>query len=454
MRPARLSGVWRASARPAWLSEWAGDSALLLLSQIAATVATSVLAILIARSLGPHDWGIFSGFLALSIALSVFAEFGLSAWLLRELSHLATKDDMDLDAAKRQTGRLVGGGFVLTSSLGAVFIIGTAVAALALGLAVELSVAVVSLVAYSAVRSGSTSLEAFFRSQRRLRRVVAALLIEKGVLLLLIALLVGAGVGLVGVALAYPIAGLTRVLVNAVNIVGRNEIIVSQTRLSDVRHVLGGSFPFALNRASLNVVPQLDTFALAVFSPIGAGYFALGNRILGPILILPVVISSTLYPFLARESKESRAGWTVVILLGAGGLVLAGLGVVVAPLLVPFLFGSEYQNAISIVQVMLVAIPFIFATNPLLVHVYSSRREGRGLTVLLAAASVTGTGAIVTGQLLIGPLAAAGGYVVRQALFTGMLVIAGLLPGRPAPGSLPERDAIREFSHAATGSAP
>jgi O-antigen/teichoic acid export membrane protein len=338
--------------------------------------------------------------------------------------------------------------------LGALFIVGTAVAALALRLDVGLFVAVVSLVAYGAVRSGSTSLEAYFRSRRMLRRVVAALLIEKGVLLLLIALVVGAGFGLVGVALAYPIAGLARVLVNAVNIIGRKEIIVSQTRLGDVRHVLSGSFPFALNRASLNVVPQLDTFVLAVFSPTGAGYFALGNRILGPIQIVPFVFSSTLYPFLARESKESRAGWTAVVLLGVGGLFVAGIGIAVAPFLVPYIFGSEYRNAVPVVQVMLVALPFIFAANSLLVHVYSSRREGRGLTVLLAAISVTGTVAIVTGQILIGPLAAAGGYVLRHALFTGTLAVAGSLPGRPAPGSLAESNGIRELSHAATRSAP
>lgn len=450
MRNARLFRRWAGSARPGWLWEWAGDSALLLFSQVAATVATSVLAILVARSLGPHDWGIFSGFLSLSLALSVFAEFGLGVWVLRELSLLATTDDTDSDEAKRRAGRLVGGGFLLTSLLGAIFIIGTAAAALGLALNVELTVAVVSLVAYSAVRSGSTSLEAYFRSRRKLRRVVAALLIEKAVLLLLIALLLVGGAGLVGVALAYPIAGLTRLLVNALNIVARRELIISQTGLADMRHVFRGSLVFATNRASLNVVPRLDAFALAVLSPTAAGYFALGNRVLGPALILPVVISTTLYPFLARESRDSKAGWAVVGLLTAGGIALAGIGVVVAPVLVPLLFGSKYRDAVPVVQIMLVAIPFVFATNPLLAHVYTSRREGRGLMILLAATSGAGTGAILAGQLLIGPSAAAGGYVLRQALFLVTLAIAGLFPARSIPGSHSESDRVPELAHVAT----
>jgi O-antigen/teichoic acid export membrane protein len=426
----------------------------MLFSQVTATIATSVLAILIARSLGPHDWGIFSGFLGLSLALAVFAEFGLSAWVLRELSHLAMGADPDCDEAKRKAGQLVSGGFLLTSLLGAVFIVGTAAAAIALALNFELSVAVVSLVAYSAVRSGSTSLEAFFRSRRKLHRVVAALLIEKGVLLILIALLLLGGAGLIGVALAYPIAGLIRLLVNALNILARKELTFSRTRLADLRHVARGSMPFALNRASLNVVPRLDAFALAALSPIAAGYFALGNRILGPALILPMVVSTTLYPFLARESRNSTAGWAIVGVLSTVGVALAGIGVLVTPFLVPLLFGSEYRDAVPVVQVMLFAMPFVFGANPLLAHVYSSRREGRALAVGLAAASVVGTGAILAGQLLSGPIAAASGYLFRQALFAGTLVVAARLPAPPISGSHPEGQGIPEFSQAATRSAP
>jgi O-antigen/teichoic acid export membrane protein len=452
MRSAPFTRSRAAGLRPIWFREWATDSGVLLLSQFAAMVATSVLAILVARSLGPNDWGIFSGFLALSLALAVFAEFGLSAWVLRELSHLSARDDIASDEARRRAGRLVGGGFLFTSSLGAAFVVGTAVGTIALDLDIRLSVAVVSLVAYSAVRSGSTSVEAFFRSRRKLRRVVAALLTEKAVLLLVVTVMVVGGAGLVGIALAYPIAGFARLAVNVANVVARKEIIVSHTGLADVRHVVGGSLAFAVNRASLNVVPRLDTFALLVLSPMAAGYFALGNRILGPALILPVVMSTTLYPFLARESRDSRAGWTVVVLLTAAGVVLAGIGLVTAPLLVPLLFGGEYAGAVPVVQVMLIALPFVFATNPLLAHVYTNRREGTRLTVVLAAVSFAGTATILAGQLLVGPVAAAGGYVFRQALFMGTLVVAGRITAPPTPGLHPVKEGIPDLSHAATRS--
>ena len=62
---------------PCGMGEWLKDAGLLLSSQLIATVATTIVAILLARSLGPSDWGLLSGLLGLSLALSIFVDFGL-----------------------------------------------------------------------------------------------------------------------------------------------------------------------------------------------------------------------------------------------------------------------------------------------------------------------------------------------------------------------------------------
>jgi O-antigen/teichoic acid export membrane protein len=71
---------------PSWGREWAADSSFLLLSNIVTMLLTTTLAILIARNLDPEDWGAFSGFLALGLAVSIVVDFGLGTWLLREFS--------------------------------------------------------------------------------------------------------------------------------------------------------------------------------------------------------------------------------------------------------------------------------------------------------------------------------------------------------------------------------
>jgi O-antigen/teichoic acid export membrane protein len=274
-----------------------------------------------------------------------------------------------------------------------------------------------------------SGLEAVFRARRALARVVSAILIEKGLLLLLVGLALVLELGLAAIGIAYVLAAIARLIFDVTAIVRSGDMIIGRPSIRLARYVTHESIPFALNRASLNIVPRFDTFLLAAISPIAAGYFALGDRVLGPIIIVPVVMSAALYPFLAQESPGSRAGWRIVCLLGAAGSMIAALGIGLAPRLVPFVFGPEYEPAVPVVQTMFVAIPFIFAANPLLAHVYTARLEHRGLGIRLGGVSCLGTGAVVIGQILIGPVGAAAGFTGRMMLFLATLVVASMRSG-------------------------
>jgi O-antigen/teichoic acid export membrane protein len=408
---------------PAWIRLWAADSAILLVSQFAAIIATSTLAILLARHLGPKDWGLFSGFLGLSLALSVFIEFGLTQWLLRELARMWAGHGEEASASG--AGRVIAASFSVNAALGVSIVAGAGAVAVGARLAPSSAALLVALVAYGALLAASSGLEAVFRARRRLIRVIGATLLEKSVLLTLVALSLVLGLGLVAIAAAYVVAGLTRVVFDVVLISRTDEVAWTAPTIADARYVTRRSVPFAMNRASLNIIPRLDTFILAAIAPVAAGYFALGDRILGPIVIIPVVMSSALYPHLAKESAGSREGWKVVLGLSVLGAAVAAIGAAAAPTLVPAVFGSDYSSAVHVVQVMFLATPFVFGANPLLAHLYTERLERRKLGLTLGGVSFAGTGAIVGGQLLIGPTGAAGGYALRAMLSFAALTIAG-----------------------------
>jgi O-antigen/teichoic acid export membrane protein len=416
---------------PTWLRPWAADSAALLFSQFTAVVATSALAIVLARHLGPRDWGLFSGFLGLSLGLSIFVEFGLTQWLLRELARLWVQQGPGSvsPATRRRAGRIVVASLTVNALLGLLMIIGAGFAVAIFRVGASSAVLLVALVAYGALVAACFGLETVFRARRKLSRIVAATLLEKVLLLLLVvaSLLVGSGLFAIGVA--YLVAAVAHLAFDLFLIVRSGDLVFAAPSRRAVRHVTRRSLPFALNRASLNIIPRLDTFILSALSPVAAGYFALGDRALGPVLIIPVVMSSALFPFLAREPSGSRAGWRIVVLLAAVGSGIGAIGIVLTPGLVPAVFGSEYSNAIHTVQVMLLAIPFVFAANPLLAHVYTARLEHRRLGLGLGLVSFLGTGAVVAGQVLVGSVGAACGYVARQALIILLLALAGSARG-------------------------
>jgi O-antigen/teichoic acid export membrane protein len=411
---------------PGWAKHWARDSALLLFSQFSAVVATSLVAIALARNLGPSDWGLFAGLFGVSQAFSTIASFGVAIWLLRELAQLSNVDQTASAEASKRAGHLVSGAIALNVVIAAVLILATLAVTLVVRLDPGATLALVSLMVYGALMAISAGLEAFFRSRRQLRQVVTAVLIEKVVLLSLVGVAVAAEFGVSAIAVMYIVAGIARVLVNGINIHASKHVALARASFDSLKTTLRASMPFALNAASLNIIPRLDAVILVTLSTTAAGYFALGDRVLGPAIMIPWVMSSALYPFLAQEGERSGAGWKILGVFVSAGCLLAVVGIALSPTLVPLIFGKAYDEAVDVVQVMLLAIPFVYGSNAMLAQLYTGGRE-RSILLVTLGISALGTVAIVAGQLVVGATGAAGGYVLRQILFlTGLVAIEGV----------------------------
>jgi lipopolysaccharide exporter len=415
----RRSGTPRLSrSLPTWTRAWLADSFVLGASQTLTIVATSAAAILIARHLDPSDWGVFGGFFALSVAMTIVIQFGMSAWLLRELSKLFADDEPD---AAAEATRLVGAALTVNFALTAPIVAGGLVVAHARGLDGEVTVALASLLAYAGLSSASIVIETDLRARRRVARVAAASILEKYVLVGLVVSIAMLGGGLAMIGLSYVAAGVVRLLFVCVSVLpGRPNALEMPTRHLVVR-VLRDSLPFALASSCVNVVPKLDTFVLLAFSATSAGYFALGDRVLGPALVFQDVLSATLFPFFAK-ALEHRAPWLLAALFAAVG-ACGGLALFVfAPALVPVVFGDKYEEAVPVVRIFALALPLVFAAGPLRVYAFSRQRERR-VVVLVFVASVAGTIGIVTGQWAFGVVAAAVAWLMRQVLFLAAMAI-------------------------------
>lgn len=412
------------TALPSWSRQWAKDSALLLVSQLLTLAATSVAAVLIARRLTPSDWGVFSAFLGLSFALAVFVEFGLATWLLRELSQLFAED---AEGAASEAHRLVAAAIAFAVAVMLVIVAAGITTAELRGMRASVAIALVSLLLYGGLFACSNVLEPYLRAQRRLRRVVAASVVEKYVLVSLVIAAAAAGSGMWGIGLAYVAAGVLRVgLLGASIFEGTRPTIPT---VGDVRSVLRRSLPFALMSGAVSVVPRLDALCLLSLSAVSAGYFALGDRILTPALLVPTIGAMTLYPFLARRSHRPGAIWALAAGFGVVGAVLATIGFFLAPTIVPLVFGGRYTGAVPAVQLMLLSLPLIYAANPLVAYCNSAGRE-RAIVATAIAGAVAGTGAIVTGQVLEGIRGAAAGMLIRQTLMFSLFSIIAVTATR------------------------
>ena len=128
------------------------------------------------------------------------------------------------------------------------------------------------------------------------------------------------------------------------------------------------------------------------------------------------------------------------------GAALAVLGVVLAPLLVPFIFGDAYDDAVPVVQVMLLVLPFYFATEPLLVFAYAHGKE-RAVVIATLGLSFVGTALTFAGQLVGGAVLAAAGYVTRSLLLcAAAIVVSALVQRRREDAGAAEPHPMRPLS--------
>lgn len=410
---------------PSWTRQWAGDSGIALLAQVQVTLVTTALAILLARDLGPSDWGLFSTFLGLAYAAGIVIDFGFAAWLLREFSAAWSRDP---DDAPRLASELLSSLVMIAATLGTPLVLGSGIAVLLLGLSVELAATLAALMTYTVLSVLAYGFEAALRAQRRIRLVLAATILEKVALIALAGAVVLADLGFIALGAAYVISGAIRAGFTYTLTLRRFPPVQRWPGPVTAVRLVRGSIPFAFNFATLNAIPRLDVVIVAAFSTVSASYYAIGERVVSAAGMVPTVASMTLFPFLSAKGQR-RSGAAAVGTLGALGLVAAALGALLAPSVVPFLFGDRYGSAVEVTQVMLLSLPFIFASNGLLTVLNVGRQERRLVKVTLPL-SLAGSAGILVGQAAFGVLGASAAFTLRQVAFCAALVY---LAARPAP---------------------
>lgn len=402
-----------------WVAAWVKDTGLILSSQLTVTAMTTVLTIVVARGLGPRDFGIFSGFVGLSQAFSLAVDVGVAAWLLRELSN--TWADADVETARAMTSALLGDALGLNVVLGLPLVAGFVCAGLVLGLSGQLVLLLAALMAYVVALAAASSLETALRAQRQVGKVVVASALEKGTLVAAATATLSLGFGFLGLSISYVLAGVVRLAYSFAVTLGTRSGTRFPTR-ARVKAIARAALPFALNAAAFNFAPRLDMPLVTVISARAGSYFALAYQTVTAVVVIPVIASSTLYPFLAGRTGHALRDTTRV--LGVAGLLCAVLGIALAPTAVPLLFGSEYEGAIGVTQCIFVALPFVFYANGLLVGLYTRERERSLLRATLPVA-FTGSIAVAAGASIGGARGAALGYVFRYCMFTIVLIRMG-----------------------------
>lgn len=309
--------------------------------------------LLVARMLGPHDYGAFAGIAALAVMLGTLSNFGTHVVLLAEVSRSPGEKAKILPAALSTTlicGSLLFGLYMLlaTALLGAVGI----------GMSVMIALGVAELILQPLLNLPGAEHQGHGRiaiSQLLITLPLALRLLAAGTVWLLhpVDPLCDYAFGYLGAsALALVAATLS----------------LDQTwpRLRDWRLPRPTELRHAAGYALLNLTgigpTELDkTLALKLLPQAAAGMYSAGTRVIGALTLPVIAMMLSALPRLFREGRTDSVRsarllrWVFIATIGYS-LVLASLLWIAAPMF-DLLFGSHYHGLGETIRWLVLAVP-------------------------------------------------------------------------------------------------
>ena len=364
-----MSGVHRVLRNSAWnVASEAIGGAMFFLAFVS-----------IARYLGTYLFGIFSFILAFVGVLQVVADFGLTNTLVRDMA----RDKANAGKAFAAAVFLVGA-FSITLAL----IMGPLAYWWASSSEILWACLIICAVAF--VNWLALVFAAVCRAHEDMGFNAAGNGTYKILILALVWGAIHLDAGLVGIALAFLLAGIYQFAF--FNVVVHTHYFALSLRFDPHywKYLLTKSYQVGLAMVFRRSVTHVSTLLLTALStPHAVGLYNAAYRIMHVIDMLPLTLSTTLFPPFSRFAKESserlfQALGDAMRIFSIIGIPLFACMLLLAPEIIRLAFGALYHEAVPVLQIMSFAIFLIFPTS-LYIYALSALKQERLYTVCAGA---------------------------------------------------------------------
>jgi O-antigen/teichoic acid export membrane protein len=391
--------VRRLFTNTAWMTVGLGVAQLL----------TAVAYWLTARAAGPASFGELAAWVGIAVLVSTAADFGLTAWMVRETARTGSPEVF-------RTG--LGARLGIAATIATVWEILCGAGAAA-GLVPWFSLL---LGVWVAIALTTSMLQAPLRAAQELRIVALATILDRSVMVISAGVGVAAGAAVVGLVIGMCAGSAAAGIVTWVAL-DREFRTVTWPRLRDMVTALYTSRNFAYGSLFMQL-QRLDVALVQIVAgPTAAGVYAAPARLTNALGVIPTAFSSALFPRMstrtarATQSHELRTSLTVLFIVM---VIVTAPVFIFADSLTAFFLGSAYQGSGEVLRIILISMLVATLNQPLSVY-RQARGHERAVARVLMIASVAGLAAVGLGAALRGAPGAAWGLVVLQALILILL---------------------------------
>lgn len=353
----------------------------------------AVTMLLLARDLGPHEFGIFSAVLGTVIVVQSALDLGIATMVVKERA--ADPQSPVIHSALRVADH---SSFVLAGVIGLPLV--------ALGTLLDpFFLLLLPLSVWAACERHSETWLSVPLADGDARINTQNLLIRRTATALLYVGAVFAGIhAAVAFSAAMALTALISLIVIRKVVSGR---LTPPLAPLTVREIVRISWPFWVNSLGTQA-RNLDTLLVsALAGPSQAGLYAATSRATGPLRILSTSMAAVLLPASAgKERKQLRKLFKLVWAMTAVCGLLYGALMVLVPAVVQLFLGEDYRGAVLPLQIVLAGLVFAALSS-----LFNSILQGAGLQYYVAKTSVITTSAclilVSIGSLFQGAIGAA-----------------------------------------------
>jgi O-antigen/teichoic acid export membrane protein len=376
-------------------------------------------ALLVARALGPEDFGRFAVYSGVAVLCAELGDLGLQGTASRALVTGTLRLSDLLRAKLALTGVVLG-------------LAALAVPALARWPGV--SWLLVPFVLYYLASSWSEFFGVALRARGRGVGEAATIVCFRATALSLVAIVVAAGGGLRAVAWALSLSPLPAAALGALLVRDTQaRAALGPIEAASVRAVVSLSLPLGLNAGLSLVRLRLETLLLAwLRGERETGLFAAGLRIVESLILVPASISAGAMPALTLESlggsgaARERTARTLALL---GVPAAVGLGLL-APGLVGLLYGPRFAAAAGPLRLLAPALACLFLSSLLLQALIAT---GHAALLPRLTGARLAAAALLAALLLprFGAAGAAAGFTLAEAVLVPLAAHSCARAGAP-----------------------
>lgn len=352
------------------------------ISQVLLAVFSFAFMIYLARFLGEAGFGEYSFVLSLTSLFVIFTDLGVNQLIVREIAR-----------EREHAEKYVNNAFLLKIPLSIATFIGIIILTSILNFQADLTLLLYLFGLYNIFQTLSLTYISLFQALEKMEYIALFRIIENIIIVFLGFLVLFMGYGIIEIGYVYLIAGIFDIII-AMKISFKKIIEPKfNINLKLQKELLIKGLPFGLNSLFAVFFFQIDTIILAFMSgSVAVGiYNAAYNPLLSLSMIISLMVSTSVYPVMSRQFKDSKHALESLTVLSSKYLAIVGFPIalgclVLAEKFIMLFYAGKFLDSILPFQILALFIPIRLISSITSTFLSSINRQGlRTVSLFLSA---------------------------------------------------------------------